>query len=333
MILLYRQLGKTGIRVSEIGFGTGGISELMVGEDHQKQSAAVRLALDLGVDYFDTASGYGNGKSETNLGRILKETGAEVTLATKIRLGPEDLPDPKGATIASVERSLERLQRGAVDLIQIHNYIAPGGKWPVGLALDPEDVLGPGGVLAGFKELRDRGKVKYFGFTGIGEPGALHRLAESGEFHTIQAYFNLLNPSAGYSVGERFSALDYGGLLDRAAAEGMGVLVIRVLALGALTGDPGLLGFLKTDPPVLSLGSGFAEDARRAEKLRWMEGKARTLPQAAIRFALMKGGVSSVLVGFSGADQLEEAVSCSGAAGLTRDELRKLQGVWDSDFT
>ena len=113
----------------------------------------------------------------------------------------------------------------------------------------------------------------------------------------------------------------------------MGVLVIRVLALGALTGDPGLLGFLKTDPPVLSLGSGFAEDARRAEKLRWMEGKARTLPQAAIRFALMKGGVSSVLVGFSGADQLEEAVSCSGAAGLTRDELRKLQGVWDSDFT
>ncbi len=114
----------------------------------------------------------------------------------------------------------------------------------------------------------------------------------------------------------------------------MGVLVIRVLALGALTGNPGLLGFLETDPPVLSLGSDFAKDTGRAEKLRWMEREgSRTLPQAAIRFALMKDGVSSVLVGFSGADQLEEAVSCSGAGGLTGDELRKLQDIWSNDFS
>jgi aryl-alcohol dehydrogenase-like predicted oxidoreductase len=306
----------------------------MVGEDRKKQLAAVRLALDLGINYFDTAAGYGKGKSEINLGRILKETGMKVTLATKIRLGREDLADPKGATIASVERSLERLQRDAVDLIQIHNYIAPGRKWPVGLALDPEDVLGSGGVLGGFKELRDQGKVKYFGFTGIGEPQALHRLVESGEFHAIQIYFNLLNPSAGYSVGEKFSALNYDVLLDHAVAEGMGVLVIRVLALGALTKNPGLLGFLKASPPVLSLGSDFVKDVERAEKLRWMEREGdRTLPQAAIRFALMKGGVSSVLVGFSDASQLEEAVSCSGAGGLTEDDSRKLKDIWNNDFS
>ncbi|MFC1491106.1 aldo/keto reductase [Nitrospinota bacterium] len=330
----YRVLGKTGIRVSEIGFGTGGISELMAGENHEEQFRAVKSALDHGVTFFDTAAGYGQGKSETNLGRTLQGTGAEVTLATKIRLGPDDLSDPKGATIASVERSLERLQRDSVDLIQIHNYMAPERKWPEGSILDPEDVLGPGGVLEGFKELRNREKVRFFGFTGIGDPQSLRQLVESGEFHTMQSYFNLLNPSAGYPVPEHFSAINYDFLLDRAVAQGMGVLVIRVLALGALTDNPGLLGFLEKTPPVLSLGSEFDKDVERAKKLQWLADEdGHTLAQAAIRFALMKEGVSTVMVGFSDSGQLEEAVSCSGAGGLSGEAMNTLKHIWENDFS
>ncbi len=330
----YRTLGKTGLRVSEIGFGTGGISELMVTDDHAGQLRAVKEAVEAGVTYFDTAAGYGGGKSEANLGRALKEAGGDAVVATKIRLGPDDLADPRRAAVASVERSLERLGRASVDIIQIHNYIAPGREWPVGIAaLDLEDVLGPNGVLEGFKELRDRGKVNFFGFTGIGDPASLITLAECGEFHTAQAYFNLLNPSAGHPVPDGFGSVDYRRLIDRAAGAGLGVLVIRVLALGALTADPGLLGFLENTPPLLSVGSEFDKDARRAGKLAWLAQKDRTLAQAAIRFALMKEGVSSVLVGFSNADQLGEAVTCSGVDGLEPETMARLRAVWDGNFS
>lgn len=330
----YRNLGKTGLRVSEVGFGTGGISELMVTEDHEEQLRVVKGALDLGINFFDTAMGYGNGKSEANLGRALKSLDPEVTLATKIRLSPDEISDPKRAVVASVERSLERLQRNSVDVIQIHNYIAPKRRWPFGLVLDEADILGPGGVLEGFKELRNFGKVRFFGFTGVGDPHSLGRLAESGEFHTMQSYFNLLNPSAGHPVPESFSALNYELLMDRAVAEGMGILVIRVLALGALTDNPGLLGFLDKAPPVLSIGSEFDKDFERAGKLRWLvEEEGQTIVQSAICFALMKEGVSTVLVGFSNFGQLEEAVSCSGAGGLMANSLEKLRHLWANDFS
>ena len=330
----YRTLGKTGLRVSEIGFGTGGISELMVTDDHAGQLRVVREAVRAGVTYFDTAAGYGAGKSESNLGRALKTAGGEAVVATKIRLGPDDLKNPRGAAVASVERSLGRLGRDSVDVIQIHNYIAPRREWPVGIAtLDVEDVLGPNGVIEGFRELRDRGKVNFFGFTGIGDPASLISLAECGEFHTAQAYFNLLNPSAGHSVPDGFAAVDYRLLIDRAAAAGLGVLVIRVLALGALTADPGLLGFLENTPPLLSLGSEFDRDARRAGKLACLVDEDITLAQAAIRFALMKEGVSSVLVGFSNADQLEESVTCSKVDGLEPEIMERLRAIWEKDFS
>ena len=80
--------------------------------------------------------------------------------------------------------------------------------------------------------MRDRGKVGFFGFSGLGDPKALHELVDSGEFHGFQCYYNLLNPSAGQPVPPEFSALDYGLILDRAAAKGMGAFVIRVFAGG-----------------------------------------------------------------------------------------------------
>ncbi len=328
-----RTLGKTDISVSEIGFGTGGISRLMVGDDHELQLRAVRGALDGGVNFFDTAMGYGNGKSEVNLGATLRKLGADIVLTTKIRLTAEEREAPRKAVVASVEKSLERLGRPYVDLIQIHNYVAPGRDWPVGeVVFDLSDIFGAGGVLDGFRELRDRGLVRFFGFTGIGHPAALAEMIDSGEFQAVQAYFNLLNPSAAYPVPEDFSAVDYGLLIARAAKLGMGVLAIRALALGALTAEPNLLGFLDECPPVLSPGSEYDKDVTRTEKISFLVREGRTLAQSALQFVLMHEEVSCTLVGFSSEGQLTEALSCVGAGPLAEDEMERLGDIWENDF-
>src|ERR1043166_1054206 len=233
----YRTIGQTGLRVSEIGFGCGNNAVLMVKASYEEQLNAVRHALDLGINYFDTAFAYGLGKSEENLGRILNDLKAAAVVSTKIRLDAEAASDVKAATIRAVEAGLERLQRNRVDFIQLHTRVTHDRGTGKRFSLSPGDVLGPNGVIDGFKAMRDHGKVGFFGFSGLGDAKALHELVESGEFHAFQAYYNLLNPSAGQPVPPGFSALDYGLIIDRAAAKGMGSFVIRVLAAGAFSSD------------------------------------------------------------------------------------------------
>ncbi|MGH7829154.1 MAG: aldo/keto reductase [Candidatus Binatia bacterium] len=326
----FRALGRTDLQISEIGFGCGNTAGLMVRASHEEQLKAVRHALDLGINYFDTAVAYGDGKSEANLGRVLEELGAEVTTATKVRLRAEDLPDLKAATINSVEQSLQRLRKKSAHLIQLHTRVAIERR-ERRFTLTPQEVLGQNGVLAGFKALREEGKVRYFGFSGLGDPRALHTLIDSGEFHSVQAYYNLLNPSAGQPVPPGFSALDYGRLIARAAAQGMGVVVIRVLAAGALTET---VPARDESSEPLSPGSDYALDVARARKLEFLiDGKEiKTLSQAAIRFALMKPEVSTVLVGFSNLSHIDHAVACSGAGGLSDEAMARMKLLWESDF-
>jgi aryl-alcohol dehydrogenase-like predicted oxidoreductase len=327
----YRNLGATGLRVSEIGFGCGNNAILMVRGSYEEQMRSIRRALELGINYFDTAFAYGSGKSEENLGKILNEIGASAVVSTKIRLEPAALAHLKSATIQAVEAGLKRLQRESVDLVQLHNRVTvergPGGR----LSLTPRDVLGPGGILDGFKEARDKGTVAYFGFSGLGDPNALHELIESGEFHSVQAYYNLLNPSAGHPVPQGFTALDYGGLIDRAARKGMGVAVIRVLAAGALKAHPDVGGGSSPEP--LSPGSEYALDIERASRLvPLLGGDRKNLAQTAIRFGLMKPEVSTVLVGFSNTAQIDEAAACSGAGELPEETMARLKRLWETDF-
>ncbi len=179
--------------------------------------------------------------------------------------------------------------------------------------------------------MRDRSKVGHFGFSGLGDPQALHELVDSGEFHGLQAYYNLLNPSAGHPVPESFSALDYGQIIDRAAARGMGAFVIRILAAGALTSDPEAGGGSSPEP--LSPGSDYRLDLQRAEKIKAALGVDGTrLTQAAIRFGLMNQKVSTVLVGFSNTTHIDEAVACSGAPGLSDEEMAKVRQLWATSF-
>jgi aryl-alcohol dehydrogenase-like predicted oxidoreductase len=327
----YRTVGKTGVKVSEIGFGCGNNAVLMVKAPYEDQLKAVRYALDRGITFFDTAFAYGLGKSEENLGRILNELGANPVISTKIRLEADAVGDVKAATIRAVEAGLARLKRDRVDFVQLHTRVTLERGMGKRFSLAPKDVLGPNGVIEGFKTMRDRGKVGYFGFSGLGDPKALHELVDSGEFHGFQCYYNLLNPSAGQPMPAGFSALDYGLILDRAAAKGMGAFVIRVLAAGALTSDPSTGGGSSSEP--LSPGSDYPIDLQRAEKVKAaLNVDGKNLTQAAIRFGLMNSKVSTVLVGFSNTTHVDEAVACSGMPELSDDQMTKVRKLWETDF-
>jgi aryl-alcohol dehydrogenase-like predicted oxidoreductase len=327
----YRTIGKSGVKVSEIGFGCGNNAVLMVKAPYEDQLRAVRHALDRGITFFDTAFAYGLGKSEENLGRILNDLGANPVISTKIRLESDAVGDVKAATIRAVEAGLARLKRDRVDFVQLHTRVTLERGMGKRFSLASKDVLGPNGVVDGFKTMRDRGKVGYFGFSGLGNPKALHELVESGEFHGFQCYYNLLNPSAGQAVPPGFSALDYGLILDRAAAKGMGAFVIRVLAAGALTSDPSTGGGSSSEP--LSPGSDYPIDLQRAEKVKAaLNVDGKDLTQGAIRFGLMNQKVSTVLVGFSNTTHVDEAVACSGAPGLSDEQMAKIRKLWEADF-
>ena len=262
----HRHLGSTGLQVSEIGFGCGNVGGLMIRGKHSDQVKAVERAIELGINYFDTAPSYGDGQSEVNLGNVLKELSADVYVGTKFRVTTHEPGNIKGNVIGSVEESLARLQREQVDLIQMHNHVASEAA---GGSVTPEEATGE--VVDALRELREQGKVRFGGMTAVGETDALHRVIDSATLNTIQSVYNLVNPSAGMTVPHDFDMPDYGDLIGRASAGGMGVLVIRALAAGALTGEA--TRHPVAVPSVAPIGSGrdYVQDTARADRFRFLQ--------------------------------------------------------------
>src|SRR5437763_3976483 len=118
-----RTLGRTGLDVALLGFGCGAVGGLMTKGAAADQERAIARAVELGINYFDTAQMYGDGESEKNLGRVLKALKPNVYVGTKVRLPPTERGQIGQAIAASLEASLQRLQRDSVDLFQFHNAI------------------------------------------------------------------------------------------------------------------------------------------------------------------------------------------------------------------
>jgi aryl-alcohol dehydrogenase-like predicted oxidoreductase len=327
----YRTLGRTNLHVSEIGFGCGSIGGLMIRAPLDERQAAVTQALKLGINYFDTAAAYGNGQSEQNLGEVLETLKLKPIVASKFALSRQDTTDIKGAIRSSLEASLKRLRKDSIDIFQLHTPVTSGGTER---SLDLKSVLGSGGVADALDALRSEGMVRLIGFTGLGETQVLGKIVESRRFDLVQAYYNMLNPSAGREVPSNFSSQDFGGLIREAARQKMGVAAIRVLAGGALGGSVSREGY--ASPSVggaLVTGSDYALDLERAGKLRLLlEKRQGDLSQLAIRFVLDQADISTVLVGFSDLGQIEEAAACSDADPLTQSELSYLETQWSSNF-
>ena len=322
----YRALGSTGVLVSELGFGCGSVGGLLVRGDYAAMLRTVARAIELGVTYFDTARIYGDGQSEANLGEVLGELRADVVVGTKVQLRPEEMGHIERGVFDSVDGSLQRLQRERVDLIQLHNRLGPHTVPEKGIVGVDELAV----AIEAFSTLRDRGMVRFWGINGLGETDALHRaLAESGA-HTMQCCYNLLNPSARMRVQEGFPFQDYGQLIDRAATEGVGVIAIRVLAAGALSGSKARHPNAAPSVAPIATGRDYAEDVELASRFRFLvdAGHVENLVEAAIRFALSKTEISTALVGISDLSQLEQAVVCAEKGPLPAHVLARLGEVW-----
>jgi aryl-alcohol dehydrogenase-like predicted oxidoreductase len=149
----------------------------------------------------------------------------------------------------------------------------------------------------------------------------------------IQAYYNLLNPTAGVQVSG-FKGQDFRQLIDAAAKTQMGVVVIRVMAGGALGGEVARKGYASpTVGGALVPNAEYDVDEMRAAKLDFLrEGDVRAVAQAAVIFALMNESISTVLVGFSSIEQIDDAADCSGKKPLSAATMGRLNSLWSSDF-
>lgn len=324
-----RTLGKTGYAVSALGFGCGAIGGLMVKGERAEQRRAVAHAIESGVTYFDTAPSYGNGLSEQNLGRVLEELGSAVTdrivVGTKLRVEADVAAGPAaGVTRAlreSVEESLRRLRRVRVHLMQLHNQIGASAE-TVGRGLTVEQVVGP--VADGMGAVVDAGLVEHIGFTATGDPAAVKRILTSGAVESGQVYFNALNPSAGYAGRAYKGAVDFGGLIDVAEKHRVGVIVIRSLAAGAVAAsgvrhaNAGGTGGI--------VGERYEDDLSRAQALNSIAADLglESSVELALRFAMSKCGVSTVIVGFSSEDQLTEALRWANRGVLPQDAVERV---------
>jgi len=321
----YNILGKTGLRVSQLGFGCGSIGGLLVRGEYPKIRQAVSRALELGINYFDTAPIYGNGQSEVNLGAVVRELRAEALIGTKVRLTGEDVVRIGEAIIRSVEGSLRRLGRETIDLIQLHNLIGLSRQadrdW-IRIRLSDLDT-----VIEAFEALQHQGKVRYWGITGLGESDALRQAIGRGGFQSIQVPYNLLNPSAGTTVPPGFPFQDYGQIIDRAAQQGMGVIAIRILAGGALSGATERHPVASTSVNPIASEQEYSADVGRARRYAFLveKGIVSNLVEAAVRFVVSKPGVSTALMGISSLDQLEQAIQYVEHGPLPADALENIR--------
>jgi L-galactose dehydrogenase/L-glyceraldehyde 3-phosphate reductase len=199
----YRTLGRTGLQVSVIGLGGGGIGQVWGPTTDDECVRVVRQAVDRGVTMIDVAPSYGRGKAEEMVGRAGPEVRRQVTLATKVRVGPDERAAIGPTLRASLEASLRRLNTDAVDLLQLHNRIRQERQPADPGSLGIDQVLGPGGALETMQALQREGKTRFLGITGYGDYDGVAAVIESGAFDTVQAHLSLLNQA---SVGRRPSA-------------------------------------------------------------------------------------------------------------------------------
>jgi len=190
-----RTLGRTGLTVSVLGFGCGAVGGLMVRGNPADQERAVARAVELGINYFDTAAMYGNGESERNLGRVMKSLRPNIRVGTKVRIPAGERSRIAAAVTWSMEASLQRLQLEQVDLFQLHNHITAEGR---DSDLTPEIVLGE--VVPAFERLREQGKTRFFGITAVGDDKVRGCQGETSQSFGALGIgeFDVIDPSATY---------------------------------------------------------------------------------------------------------------------------------------
>jgi aryl-alcohol dehydrogenase-like predicted oxidoreductase len=317
-----RGFGRTGMQLSVLGFGCGAVGGLMVRGDPADQERTIARAIAAGIIYFDTAVLYGNGESEKNLGRVLQKLKpANVAVGTKVRLSPGEPGGIADAVRTSIEASLARLRLDRVDIFHLHNPITEQGG---GSALSVRQVLDD--VVPAFENLRQQGKTRFLGITALGDTAALHQVIDAGVFDSAQVVYNMLNPSAAEELPASYPAQDYGRLFDHTKAAGVGVVGIRVLAGGALSGSAERHPIAGPAPEPIGSAMSYDADIDRAQRLIPLvkEGFATSLTEAATRFALSHPAMGTILVGMATPQQFEDALAAAQKGPLPQAALDRL---------
>ncbi len=316
-----RTYGRTGLQISLLGFGCGAVGGLMTRGDPADQERAVARALEVGVNYFDTAAMYGNGTSETNLGRILAKLKPNVVVGTKVRIPSAAFGDIETAVASSLEASLKRMGREQVDIFHLHNAITVNGG---GESLSAKAVLEQ--VVPAFEKLRAQGKTRFLGITAVGETAALHQVIDARAFDSAQVSYNMLNPSAAEVLPANYPAQDYGRMFDHTLAAGVGVVGIRVLAGGALTGEAERHPIASPPPDPIGSALSYDADLARARRLAPLvrDGFASNLAEAAVRFAMVPPAMGTILVGIATNEQFEQAIAAFAKGPLPPAALARL---------
>ena len=317
-----RVFGRTGMQLSTLGFGCGAVGGFMVRGDAADQQRTIARAIAAGVNYFDTAVQYGNGESEKNLGRVLQTLKpANAVVGTKVRLQPNEFGRVTDAVATSLEGSLARLRLERVDVFHLHNPVTEQGG---GTALSVRQVLED--VVPAFERLRQQGKIRFLGMTAIGDTAALHQVIDGGAFDSAQIVYNMLNPSAADELPENYPAQDYRRLFDRTKAAGVGVVGIRVLAGGALSGSAERHPIAGPAPEPIGSAMSYDADIDRARRLLPLvqEGFASSLTEAATRFAISHPAMGTILVGVATPQQFEDALAAVEKGPLPQEALDRL---------
>ena len=297
----YRTLGRTGLVVSEIGFGAWGIGGRTAGHtsygdtDDGQSVSALRRAFDKGITFFDTSSAYGNGHSEALIGRALASSRHSLVIATKAGYDSWERPPDFSAEaiVASADRSLARLRTDYIDLFQLHNA--------------PSTLLCSEELHDAMSRLMRTGKIRVWGISAKSPTEALAAVGLEGP-SVVQANFNMMDVRALTC-----------GLFDEAERHQTGFIARTPLCFGFLTG-------------LISRESRFPSGDHRLGWSRlqldnWIDGASelltavsaepgRSAVHAALRFCLSFSAVSSVIPGILTPTEVDENVEASSMGAL-----------------
>jgi L-galactose dehydrogenase/L-glyceraldehyde 3-phosphate reductase len=214
-----------------------------------------------------------------------------------------------------------RLRRDQVDILHLHNAITVTGG---GEALSIQHVLGD--VVPAFERLRQQGKTRFLGLTAIGDTAALQQAIDARAFDSAQVVYNMLNPSAASGLPASYPAQDYGRLFDLTKVAGVGVIGIRVLAGGALSGSAERHRIASPPPEPIGSAMSYDGDVVRARRLMPLveEGFAASLTEAATRFAISHPAIGTILVGMATPQQFDDAFAAVEKGPLPPAALERL---------
>jgi aryl-alcohol dehydrogenase-like predicted oxidoreductase len=300
----YRELGKTGWKVSAIGMGCWGIGGQWGPVEEREAIATVHKAMDYGITLFDTADAYGLGESERRLGLALRNRREKATIATKVgnfarRLGePLSYATPHHVYLCC-DASLHRLQTDTIDLYQCH----------IGNLTDASV------FLEAFETLQQQGKIRAFGIS-TDNPEVVKQFDRDGHCAAVQLNYSILSRGAEKA------------LLPLCAERNIGVLVRGPLAKGVLAGK-----FTPESTFDDSVRSGwntgeerqrFLRDLERVEKLRFLARDGRTMAQAALQFVIGHPAVTCAIPGAKSPTQAEQNARAADSE-ITNDERRRIE--------